>query len=75
MNEHLQAFLYILMRDEVTPGKVEKIMEDLRNIKGRPANYDEPHLSAYAKALAGEILSLDDLANAKRMASAGRPLI
>ncbi len=55
MSEALVAFLYVLIRDEVVPGSIERIMES--HIQGRnaPRVYSNPHLEAYARELAGRL--------------------
>lgn len=55
----LQAFLYILMRDKLTSGGVEAVMDHLRSIdknKAESVKFSAPHLAAYALELADEIL-------------------
>lgn len=59
MNEKLVAFLYMLMRDEVVPGVVARIAQE---IDGHAAigsititprfSFSNPHLEAYATELA-----------------------
>jgi hypothetical protein len=76
-NEYLAAFLYLLMRDHLPTGKVESIMEGLRAMTagGGAIVFSASDLVSYARSLAAEIRQLSDLAQARRMASAGEPLI
>jgi hypothetical protein len=55
----LTSFLYILMRDEVTPGAVERLVVDhVEKAKGsKLVTYSNVHLAAYARELARRILS------------------
>lgn len=49
----LAAFLYVLMRDEVPPGRVESLLLKVKAVEKRnPIVYDEPHLSRYAVEMA-----------------------
>lgn len=53
----LEAFLYLLMRDYITSGKLEKILTEVENIsKYNAPLYSSIHLGAYAKELATELL-------------------
>ena len=54
MSERLVAFLYVLMRDEVVSGAVERVMESHIESRPRdiPRSYSNPHLEAYARELA-----------------------
>jgi hypothetical protein len=55
---HLVPFLYVLIRDEVTPGSIERIMKDLEKLKnsGDEASYSNEFLVAYARSLAERLL-------------------
>ncbi len=51
MNEgKLITFLYILMRDELTPGKVETLVQAVEKIRN-PIKFSNGHLALYAKEL------------------------
>jgi hypothetical protein len=47
----LQAFLYLLMRDDVVPGRVEELVQVVEEL-GSSADFSNTHLSAYAEELA-----------------------
>ena len=50
----LKAFLYILMRDHLVPGEVEKIVMDL---EAHPGSYifSNEHLAQYAELLSARL--------------------
>ena len=52
MKDRLVAFLYVLMRDEVVSGAVEKIMLEHVESNDREAVFSNPHLEAHAVELA-----------------------
>ncbi|MCJ7747873.1 MAG: hypothetical protein MUP27_09020 [Desulfobacterales bacterium] len=52
----LQAFLYLLIRDEVTIGKVESIMQGLQPNADEGAKFSCPELAKYAKGLKERLL-------------------
>lgn len=53
----LVMFLYVLMRDEVTSGVVERIMEQhIEKAAGRPVKYSNPHVEAHARDVADRLL-------------------
>jgi len=57
--DSLVAFLYVLMRDEVVPGKVEAIMKshvELLRENGQPVVFSNKYLEAYARSLAERIV-------------------
>lgn len=55
--QRLQAFLYLLMRDSVTFGAVEKALQEVQRIDcGSGIRYSEPKQAAYADRLARDIL-------------------
>lgn len=58
MNEALPAFLYLLMRDHLPAGKVESVMGEIRFLRrdNKQPVYSAPHLEAYARELAHELL-------------------
>ena len=51
--EKLVTFLYILMRDEVTPGTVAGIIQD--HVLDLPTTYTNKHLEAYAREIAEKL--------------------
>jgi hypothetical protein len=55
MSDRLVAFLYVLMRDEVTSGTVEKIMQDHVESHDGARSFSNPHLEAHARELAGRL--------------------
>jgi len=57
-SQALQCFLYLLMRDKLPTGKVEKIMEEIRAVRaqGLAINFSAPRLAEYAAELAFELL-------------------
>lgn len=59
--DHLQMFLYVVMRDHMSFGKLEEIIEDLEKLPAAAAktvNFSEPLMGAYAKKLADKLRSL-----------------
>jgi len=57
MSERLVQFLYILLRDHVTSGKAESIMENHVEVEWHdPIKYSCPHLEALARSLARRII-------------------
>lgn len=48
----LTVFIYLLMRDEVTPGIVEKAVQDSENNKDYPIRLTNGHLARYAEEIA-----------------------
>lgn len=54
MNEELVAFLYVLLRDEVAPGRIERIVIDHEKHPG-PYKFSNVYLEGYARELAGRI--------------------
>jgi hypothetical protein len=52
----LQAFLYLLVRDYVTIGKVESIMDDLLPDADEGARFSIPELMEYARNLKERLL-------------------
>jgi len=52
----LQAFLYLLIRDEVTVGKIESIMQGLRQNADEGAKFSCLELAEYAKNLKERLL-------------------
>lgn len=48
----LAAFLYVLMRDHVVPGEVERIVSDLEDVSSVGGySFSNEHLERYAKEL------------------------
>jgi len=43
------AFLYLLMRDRLTPGAVESIMEQVEPAKGQRYRFTNGYLARYSK--------------------------
>ena len=59
MNEnYLTPFLYLLIRDEVTSGVIERIMKDIEKIQDTGGNpiYSNKFLADYAKSIADRLL-------------------
>ena len=56
MNERLVAFLYLLMRDEVVPGRIAQLLRDIRAVEPG-AIYTNKHLEGYAREIADRIMS------------------
>ncbi len=53
-NDRLVAFLYILLRDQVTFGAVEAIL--YKHIEGRKeAHFEDKNLEAYVRSLAARL--------------------
>lgn len=55
----LQAFLYLLMRDQLPTGKVESVMDQIREVRKKGmdgVNFSAPSLALYAAELAEELL-------------------
>jgi hypothetical protein len=64
MHEKLVRLLYILMRDEVTPGRIESLIQDHCEAKNPVRDYSKvafsnAHLEAYARELADRLTSVD----------------
>jgi len=57
----LQCFLYLLMRDELSTGKVEKIMDRIRTLrtKNETVQFSATRLAEYAAELAFELLGYE----------------
>lgn len=49
----LVAFLYVLMRDEATPGVIAKLVQACEGHEG--FTFSNPHLEAYARELANRL--------------------
>lgn len=54
--QSLDVFLYILLRDHLTSGEVELILEHVMLAKGGPVQFSNPHLAAYAKDLCERLM-------------------
>ena len=55
----LVEFLYVLMRDEATPGRVYGIIDrHVRKTDGMAVTYSNPHLAAMAAEIADELRRL-----------------
>lgn len=54
-HEKLVGMLYILMRDDLVPGRVEKLVQDGEN-HPPPYKFSNPHLEAYARELAARLV-------------------
>lgn len=52
MRDRLVVFLYVLMRDEVVSGTVEKIMQDHVEGSDSESSFSNPYLAAHAIELA-----------------------
>ena len=52
--ERLRAFLYLLMRDVVVPGEVERLVIEAEKV--RVAIYSNGHLASYAEELVGRLV-------------------
>lgn len=53
MNTKLKTFFYLLLRDELTVGKMERIMQDVTKAGGNP-DFSSSFLENYAESLAKE---------------------
>lgn len=53
--ETLVGFLYTLLRDEVLPGTLERLVQDVEK-HPPPYQYTNPHLAAYARSLAQRLI-------------------
>ncbi len=62
----LKAFFYLLLRDELPFGKVERIMTDIRAAAGRKPVLEDANLDGYAASLAKDFLK-DDQEEIKRL--------
>ena len=49
--QRLQTFLYVLMRDSVVSGEVERIMIQVKKIGKHRVVFSNKHLAAHAKSL------------------------
>lgn len=52
----LQCFIHMLVRDNLSFGKLEDILESCRETDGRTVWYPEPNQAAYALSVARQIL-------------------
>lgn len=52
----LDVFLYLLMRDHVTPGTIEKVMRDVMVCRGELVKFSNPYLEQYAQDLSERLL-------------------
>lgn len=56
-SEKLVAFLYLLMRDELPAGTVAGIvLNHIRRARTAPFQFSNPHLEAYAREIAAELV-------------------
>lgn len=55
MVDRLQAFLYVLMRDELSTGHVFRIVEEVHNITDDHVDYSNAHLAEMARGYADKI--------------------
>lgn len=53
----LQAFLYLLLRDELPAGVVEGIMQKIEACRDDEVVYSNPHVAAHALELAQRLSS------------------
>lgn len=51
----LQAFLYLLLRDHLTFGAVEKILKDLDRMDDGAITFEDANLDAYTKSLVARL--------------------
>ena len=56
----VQTFLYLLLRDELSAGKVEKLVQDATVGFGKETWYSNPHVAAYAAELRYRLLEGKD---------------
>lgn len=54
--ERLQAFLYLMMRDELPLGVVAKIVKDIEKFEGDHCVFTNKHLAAYAQDLCNRLM-------------------
>lgn len=55
MNDRLVSFLYLLMRDELAFGRVEKLVSEVEKTDGKAVVFSEPRMSEYAASLAARL--------------------
>lgn len=53
---HLQAFLYLLARDEVVPGAINRIIQEIEKNADNGFNFTDQELAAWAEAKAKRLL-------------------
>ena len=58
-NERLACLLYLLMRDDVVPGRIEQLVLSLPE-PGPTCDFSNRHLEAYARELAKRVMSGED---------------
>lgn len=51
MREAIKELLYVLMRDELVPGAVERIVREVETTKDKETIYSNKHLERYAEEL------------------------
>lgn len=56
MNESLKHFFYLLLRDELPAGQVEKLMRQMEDGRGLDLKYSNKHVEGYASELANRML-------------------
>lgn len=59
----LKAFIYLLMRDQVTSGKIETIMNEIRWCRRESKSvmvFSATHIANYADELAEELLKVPE---------------
>jgi hypothetical protein len=57
-HENLVAFLYLLLRDELTFGKIEAIMKDVEKSSNGKTKFSERTQERYARLLAKRLTGL-----------------
>ncbi len=62
----LVAFLYVLMRDEITPGRVERLLRDHVENNSDIRAFCNPHLAQHAQELAERLQEKDTEVNDER---------
>lgn len=56
MNYRLIAFLYLMLRDQLPAGVIEKIMVEQVDTLTQEPKFSNPHLEAYARELSERLL-------------------
>lgn len=74
MNGRLVHFLYVLLRDKVHPGVVERIVQDTEQTRGA-CNYSNEHLEGYAHEIADRLLHIQKRVYGRRDAARARAAV
>jgi len=55
-NNSIQSFFYTLMRDYLTPGEVEKIVQDIEKENSKDIIYTNKYLAKYADNISKRLM-------------------